>query len=202
MIHELAREHCMPADGQVFAVEGKSYTLRGKLGDGAVGLVRKAESASGAQLAVKFLAPDPKYIEEASFEDVRARFKREGERGPKLDCYSLLKIHAYCDNVGASAFKGAGPSNPFLLMERSLGGSLEEYIRRTPEERRGVFCIDRTRLSIAVQLAEALEYLHGRKLVHRDVKPANAFLSSKLLENSAVRAKLGDFGVVKWGDFR
>lgn len=201
MTHPLARELCHPSDGDSFTVLGNRYTVRGKLGDGAVGLVRKAESTRGEQLAVKFLAPDPKYIEESAFDDVRARFKREGERGPKLECYSLLRIHAYSDNIGGSAFDNRGPTNPFLLMERSSGGALEDFVRRIPIEARGKLVVDKTRLSIAVQIAEALEYLHARKLIHRDVKPANIFLSGKPLENHSVRAKLGDFGVVKWGDF-
>src|SRR4029077_1950057 len=40
-----------------------------------------------------------------------------------------------------------------------------------------------------------------RKVVHRDVKPANIFLSSATPESIPSMVKLGDFGVTKWGDF-
>lgn len=53
----------------------------------------------------------------------------------------------------------------------------------------------------SVQIASAIEYLHKRAVIHRDVKPSNIFLSSKNIENKSVHARLGDFGVMKWGDF-
>ncbi|KAH8047541.1 serine/threonine kinase [Aureococcus anophagefferens] len=45
------------------------------------------------------------------------------------------------------------------------------------------------RLRVAKELASALAYLHGRELLHRDVKAANAFLDGDY------RVKLGDFGM-------
>jgi hypothetical protein len=68
----------------------EEYELEGKIGDGAVGLVRRARRVKdGIIRAIKFLAPDPKYIEESSFDDVAARFRREGERGSQL-----VAVHA------------------------------------------------------------------------------------------------------------
>lgn len=202
MAHPLSRALCKPKDGQRFSIDGVDYVLRGKLGDGAAGLVRKVERKSDGQpFAIKFIAPDPKYIDEASFDDVRARFKRESERGSKLDFHSLLKIHAHSDNLDGSAFASGSPKNPFLIMERSTGGTLEDFIRRIHPSLHGLLIIDEARLRIAIDLAEALEYLHERKLVHRDVKPGNIFLSKAPDDDQPTRAKLGDFGVVKWGDF-
>jgi serine/threonine-protein kinase len=85
-------------------------------------------------------------------------------------------------------------------MEYVDGRTLENLIRRIPEEERGVFLLDQSRLSIAIQICHALEYLKNRRIVHRDVKPANVFLKS-IGRPARWHAKLGDFGVVKWGDF-
>ena len=71
--------------GQRFVVNKKRFVLGGSLGDGAAGLVRRATAEdTREEYAVKFLAPDPKYIEESAFGDVAARFKRERERGSHL----------------------------------------------------------------------------------------------------------------------
>lgn len=202
MAHPLCRQFCKSKEGQRFTIGAEAYVLRGELGDGAVGLVRNVERSSDkARLALKFLAPDPKYIDESSFDEVLTRFKREGERGSKLDFYSLLRIYAYSDNTNGVAFESGQPKNPFLLMERSTGGTLEDYIRRLHPQLRKILILDETSLRIAIQVAEALEHLHRHHIVHRDVKPANIFLSSRQVENQSVTTKLGDFGVVKWGDF-
>src|SRR5262249_53693523 len=150
--------------------------------------------------AIKFLAPDPKYIEESAFDDVAGRFKREGERGSKLDFPFLIKIHSYVANEEGAAFETGEPKNPFLLMELVGGRTLESYIRNLPKDTHGSFVITEEKLHIALQLVEGLEYLHKKKLVHRDVKPANIFLS-KPLADKRLLVRLGDFGIVKWGDF-
>lgn len=197
--HPLARQICHPAAGQRFRLDGETYTLGGRIGDGAVGLVRKATRLRDGKLfALKILAPDPKYIEESAFDDVASRFKREGERGARLDHDSLVKVVGYADNEGGVLFEGHAVRNPILLMPFMSGRTLESYIRHLPVMQRRALHVTRDKLAIAAHVANALEYLHGRKLVHRDVKPANIFLAGGPSERTAV---LGDFGVVKWGDF-
>ncbi|MGH7485505.1 MAG: protein kinase domain-containing protein, partial [Thermoanaerobaculia bacterium] len=139
--------------------------MAGALGDGAVGLVRKATRESDKQMvAVKLLAPDPKYIEESSFDDVAARFKREGERGVKLRHPHLIAIKAYSDNLNAQVFEGTGPTNPLLIMEFLRGKTLESFIRNLDDEEAGRFQITQTKLNIAVQITSAIESLHNSKL--------------------------------------
>lgn len=206
--HPLSRQYCRPRTGQRFVVENEEYELAGELGNGAVGIVRKARRLSdNASRAVKFLAPDPKYIDEAVFDDVEARFRREGQRAPFLEHNSLLKIHAYVENKDGQAFRTGSPENPFIIMQVVQGRTLESYIRRLAheEEAKGApkrFTVDAARLSIAVEIAKALEYLHKRRLIHRDVKPANIFLPSSEGHSSNKEAILGDFGIMKWGDFQ
>src|ERR1017187_7567791 len=105
MEHNLSRGACNPENGQAFTVDGTTYVLAGKLGDGAVGLVRRAvRKHDGAEFAIKFLAPDPKYIDESVFDDVAARFQREGQRGTRLRHHALVAVHAYSGNVNGEAF--------------------------------------------------------------------------------------------------
>lgn len=199
--HPLARELCKPKSGQVFTVRNQEYILGGKIGNGAAGLVRKASPKdSNILYAIKLLAPDPKYIEENAFDDVARRFKREGERGVHLKHEHLIEIKAYCDNENGASFTSEAPTNPFILMEYVDGKTLESYILKE-KNIEGKFDVSAQRLNIAIQLTSALEYLHKRKLIHRDVKPSNIFLLNRP-KNSYRHVNLGDFGVMKWGDFQ
>src|SRR6185503_6610034 len=105
-----------------------------------------------------------------------------------------------CENERGAAFTGAGPTNPFILMDFVRGRTLESYIMRLSHQ--GVFDLTRQKLSIAIQLANALDYLRHHRLIHRDVKPPNVFLSRPNQSATCWTARLGDFGVMKWGDFQ
>lgn len=148
---------------------------------------------------MKFLAPDPKYIDPRAFNDVATRFRREGQRGARLRHEHLIDILGYSDNEEGGAFKSGSPTNPFLIMEYIRGKTLEDYIRRG-RQNQGTFRLSRPKMGIAIQITHALEELRNSRLVHRDVKPANIFLS-KTKGKIGWLAKLGDFGVMKWGDF-
>lgn len=203
MTHELSRDLCHPRTGVCFEVSGVEYELGGDLGDGAVGIVRKAvRKKDKKQFAVKFLAPDPKYIEVSNFDDVAYRFQKEGEKGAKLDHEHLLKVFAFCENKNGSQFvETKYPINPFILMERVSGKPLESYIRRISKTEKREFTVDQKRLHIAIQLVNAITELHQNRLIHRDIKPANIFIYRSQDTEKFPLVKLGDFGIVKWGDF-
>lgn len=201
-LHPLSRSLCKPRVGQGFKVAGVEYVMAGAHGDGAAGLVRKAQRAdNGEYVAVKLLAPDPKAIDPGAFDDVAARFKREGERGVNLRHPHLITVLGYSDNADGSAFEEREPTNPLLVMEFVRGRTLESFIKRTDPSQVGHFRITRERLHIALQIASAIEDLHSKRLVHRDIKPANIFLTDPVGALEMPYAKLGDFGVMKWGDF-
>jgi serine/threonine protein kinase len=144
MSHVLARSNFRSYVGQRCVVEGDTYTLCGKIGDGAVGIVRKAtRSRDNRAVAIKFLAPDPKYIEESSFDDVARRFEHEGKRGSKLEHERLVKILGHAQNENAENFGGDGPANPFLIMEYVAERTLESEIRATDHSEVGRFNLTR-----------------------------------------------------------
>ena len=201
-LHRLDREACNPRVGQGFTAGGRRYEMHGKLGDGAVGLVRRAiDIESGRNVAVKFLAPDPKYIEQSAFENVAERFRREGLRGSALRHENLVEILAYEDNPDGACFDEHQIENPFLVMEFVRGRTLESFIKLMATDNGTAPHISKYTLHIAWSVARALLYLHERKIVHRDVKPANIFISNDHAELEVGDVKLGDFGVTKWGDF-
>ncbi len=199
---QFSREQHTSTAGQKFIAGGREYRLEGIIGNGAIGVVRKARDIkSQEQVAVKFLAPEPKYIEQSSFEDIHRRFQREGMRGIELNHPNLVKVIAYEENEnGASFVNNDGPCNPFIVMEYIRGTTLEHFIMKGNNQ--PSFNITRQTLSIAQAVSNALLYLHTKNLVHRDVKPANIFFTRVVQGNVPSIIKLGDFGVVKWGDFK
>uniref|UniRef100_A0A8C6DS49 non-specific serine/threonine protein kinase n=1 Tax=Moschus moschiferus TaxID=68415 RepID=A0A8C6DS49_MOSMO len=76
----------------------------------------------------------------------------------------------------------------FIVMEYCDGGDLMKRIRR----QRGVLFSEDQILSWFVQISLGLKHIHDRKVLHRDIKTQNIFLS----KNGMV-AKLGDFGIAR-----
>ena len=202
MRHPYVRSLCRPQAGATFEAGDASYVLHGKLGNGAVGIVRKATKVGPDRLvAVKFLAPDPKYIEISAFDDVAERFRREGMRGAGLRHDNLVEILAYEDNQNGRCFRSRHPKNPFIVMEYIRGRTLESLIGKIGPHPDGGVHVNRQTLGIAAAITNALRHLHERKIIHRDVKPANIYISSIQVGALPSQIKLGDFGVTKWGDF-
>jgi serine/threonine-protein kinase len=150
------------------------YQLVRELGRGGMGIVYLAlRSADGAVVALKTIAPavDP------SPGDVQ-RFLREAEVLRRLDHPNIV------------AFRDMGESNGVLYFAT-------DYVPGTDALRlladQGPLPIRRA-VGLVCQLLQALEYAHGRGLVHRDVKPANL-----LVTEAAGRevAKLADFGLAR-----
>jgi serine/threonine-protein kinase len=200
--HPLSRSLCKLQAGLRFDVDGRRYLLGGTIGTGAVGIVRKAKDLqSGRIVAVKFLAPDPKYIAPEAFDDVAERFRREGQRGTGLRHEHLVEILAYSDNAAGECFPSARIVNPILVMEYVRGATLESLIRHLNPRAEMQIHITPQTLAIAAMICRALLHLHERKIIHRDVKPANIFVSTSVPGAVPRTLRVGDFGVAKWGDF-
>ncbi|XP_036312392.1 serine/threonine-protein kinase Nek5 isoform X1 [Pipistrellus kuhlii] len=76
----------------------------------------------------------------------------------------------------------------FIVMEYCDGGDLMKRIYR----QRGVLFSEDQILSWFVQISLGLKHIHDRKILHRDIKTQNIFLSK-----NGVVAKLGDFGIAR-----
>jgi eukaryotic-like serine/threonine-protein kinase len=76
---------------------------------------------------------------------------------------------------------------PYLVMELVEGSTLSDQLRMGP--------LDPLRTAeIGAEVADALAYVHGQGLVHRDVKPANVLIAT------GGRVHLADFGIARLVD--
>lgn len=78
-----------------------------------------------------------------------------------------------------------------LLLEYIEGETLDQHLRRSAEGRLPLPCA----VQLAREIAEAIEYIHARGVVHRDLKPQNI-----MIRKDDGRAVLTDFGIGKWTD--
>jgi NIMA (never in mitosis gene a)-related kinase len=74
-----------------------------------------------------------------------------------------------------------------IVMEYANGGDLEGYLKA----RHGRLLSESETLSMFVQMCLGLKHIHDRKILHRDLKCQNIFLTSSGI------VKIGDFGIAK-----
>ncbi|MBI3270192.1 MAG: protein kinase [Planctomycetes bacterium] len=163
-----ARGAADPREGSVLAGE---FRLLRALGSGGMGTVYLAEQLSlRRQVAVK-LPNSPRPNDEEKL----LRFRREAELSGRLNHPNIVQVFML----------GREGNEHFLAMEYVDGESLRARVQR--EEKLAPL----EALRVGVSLLRALAAAHERKIIHRDVKPENVFLTRK------GELKLGDFGIAR-----
>jgi serine/threonine protein kinase/Tol biopolymer transport system component len=154
------------------------YRILEVLGGGGMGVVYKAEDLKlGRCVALKFLG-------EELIGDHRAleRFEREARIISALDHANICAIHEIEEHEG----------QPFLVMQLLQGQTLRQRIESAS---RGEIALTLSELlDFGIQILTGLEAAHQKGILHRDVKPANIFITSR------GEIKLIDFGLAKLTD--
>ncbi len=145
------------------------YRLEAKLGSGGMSTVYLARDTTlDRDVAVKVM-----HREMSEQADQLERFRQEARAVAKLS-------HP---NVVAVIDAGEDGGFPYIVFEYVEGETLKQRIGRVgaldPQEA----------LAYAIEIARGLTVAHGRKMVHRDIKPQNVLIDSE------GRAKLTDFGI-------
>ncbi|MEO6323912.1 MAG: serine/threonine-protein kinase [Thermoanaerobaculia bacterium] len=148
------------------------YRLLREIGSGGMGTVYLAERSDGAftqQVAIKVLRPG------MDGEESEKRFRQERQILARLEHPGIARLLD-----GGTAPDG----RPYLVMELVAGVPFTDYC----DERKLAVA---ERLTLFLQVTDAVQLAHQKLIVHRDLKPSN------ILVTAEGRVKLLDFGIAK-----
>ena len=160
------------------------FRIEGTLGHGGMGTINRAYDESMKRpVALKVLQSSLEISERA-----QTRFVREAWIAGQLDHPNIIKVHS----------RGEENNVSYLAMELAEGGSLYDLIKQTREQVPSGSDVTETIdqdyikdiLAKFIQLAGALEHIHAKGFIHRDIKPQNILLSGE-----EKKLKFTDFGI-------
>src|SRR5262249_47746989 len=147
------------------------YEFVGKLGEGAMGVVHKARDTSLDRIvAVKMLSADLRADDE-----LHQRFQREAQAISRLSHPNIVSVYEV----------GEADGHLYMAMELLEGDDVRALLER------GTDIPLADRVYLLAQICDGLGYAHSKGVWHRDVKPANIFVTS------AGRVKVLDFGLAR-----
>ena len=166
--------------GEGRVISEHDITMVRRLGEGAFGDVWEGVlQPDNLQVAIKVLFAgaldaDGDLIDPNADEE----FRKECTALQRINSPHLLTFYGY-----GTIENGR---NGFIVTELMRGGSLAKVLHDHDRDLPW-----RTRMSIALQVALGMEHLHGRHMLHRDLKSANILVDEQL------RAKVCDFGLAR-----
>ncbi|MCA9968726.1 MAG: serine/threonine protein kinase, partial [Anaerolineales bacterium] len=164
------------SDTLIGVVLGGKYRITERLGRGGMAEVYLANQENlDRNVAIKLM-----HAFLVTEQDFLQRFKREARAMAAMNHPNIVSVYDF-DVYGENTY--------YLVMEYISGGTLKDRLASLAAAGERLPLPEAVRLTL--QVAEALDYAHGRSMVHRDVKPANIML------NERGNAILTDFGIVK-----
>ena len=151
------------------------YKVLKELGRGAMGVVYLGKDPTIQRfVAIKTMRLDEN-DDSDKLQEMKARFFREAESTGRLSHPNIVTIF------------DAGEEGPlgYIAMELLEGTTLKDWSRKPK-----LLSFEQV-ISIAVTVAEAMDYAHQQGVVHRDIKPANIMLTKEQV------IKIMDFGIAK-----
>src|SRR5213594_306583 len=149
-----------------------NYEILEEIARGGMGVIYRARQRHSRRIvAIKRVLSY-----QADSHETLERFRREAEAVASLDHPNILPIY----EVGESE-----DGLPFFSMKFATGGNLHDAAPSLRNEPRKC-------AQLMAKVARAVEYAHGRGILHRDLKPGNILLDDR------GEPLVSDFGLAKW----
>lgn len=172
----------LPQDGEYYEhISGISYLVHGKIGSGEYSEVFEASRVNAAGLVERYAIK----IYRSRSLDRQKRMKEELRTLTKLGtyCQQIVRLHHYAEEMDDET----GLLELKLVLDLCTGGTLRQRMKRGPP------LDERAVRILALQLAQALHFLHTRRVIHCDVKPENILF----VDPAGLSIRLSDFGVAR-----
>lgn len=151
------------------------YEILRELGQGAMGVVYEARDPKiDRKVAIKTIRFLDEF-EEEKVREIKERLFSEAQLAGKLSHPSIVSVYDVGEDYDLT----------YIAMELLEGKDLERFCQKE-----SLLPLRRV-LDVVAETADALDYAHGRGVVHRDVKPANIMILND------GRIKVMDFGIAK-----
>ena len=174
---QAAQTLVMPDLGLQLPMLGR-YELERELGRGAMGVVYLGKDPKiNRQVAIKTL--DYSQFSDTEIKTFKSRFFREAEAAGRLNHNNIVTVY----DVGEE------DDFAFIAMDYVNGAPLSDYSK--PDTLLPVQEV----YEIIATVAEALDYAHAQKIIHRDIKPGNI-----MYDANTRKIKITDFGIARITD--
>ena len=136
----------------------RGYMVQDKIKDGSVGIVWRVTDSKGRVLALKQIS-----AQNASQGRKAKQFRKEFDVTRTFDHPAIIKVYDYVKM----------PPQDFFTMEYFESESLKETMFKYPKR------VHKREFWVLRQLAEALEHVHNKGLIHKDLKPENVLVNAE-----------------------